>query len=332
MRATTAAFAIALAASPAVDGPASAHATRSASIEIVEMAPGQALLHVRTELAGDRIGVDTSAPCALGPVDADTGAPASSELLQQTRRLTCPGSVAGASLTVSGLGPIVTQAIVLYRLTDGRSGSTLVRAASPEVALPQAASAREVARTYVGSGVWHILQGYDHLLFLLLLVLNLRTVASVLVAETAFTLSHSLSFSATALGWIRVSPLAAEACIALSLVLMALDIRPGQPAPARRGASLAFVFGLVHGLGFAGALAEFGLPDHDVALALAGFAGGVEVGQVLFLAAALGVVHTLTAARPAWTARLEPLAVPALGGVSTYWLIDRVAAILAARV
>lgn len=332
MRATTAAFAIALATAPAFDGPASAHATRSASIEIVEMAPGEALLHVRTELAGDAVGVATTAPCRLAPMDAGPAADPSADPLQQTRRLTCPGSVAGAPLTVSGLGPIVTQAIVLYRLADGRSGSTLVRAAAPAVSLPRDVSAREIARTYVGSGVWHILQGYDHLLFLLLLVLNLRTVASVLVAETAFTLSHSLSFSATALGWIRVSPLAAEACIALSLVLMALDIRSGRPAPARHGASLAFVFGLVHGLGFAGALAEFGLPDHDVALALAGFAGGVEIGQVLFLAAVLGLVHGLTATRAAWLARLEPLAVPALGGVSTYWLIDRVAAILAARV
>lgn len=304
-----------------------AHATRTASIDVVEMAPGEALLHVRTEVPDDRVTVSVEAPCRLTPVDdASRSGPR-----QQTQRLSCPGDVAGATLRVDGLGPIVTQAIVLHAMADGRSGSSIVRASSPVIVLPRRASAGDVAQAYLVSGAWHIVQGYDHLLFLLLLVLHLRSLGAVLLAETAFTLSHSLSFSATALGWLHVSPLAAEACIALSLVLMALDIRPGQAAPARRGAGMALVFGLVHGLGFAGALAEFGLPDHDVALALAAFAGGVELGQVAVLAAALTALQVARSPRLAWTARLEPVALSVIGGVSMFWCFERVARVFAAR-
>jgi hypothetical protein len=105
---------------------------------------------------------------------------------------------------------------------------------------------------------------------------------------------------------------------------MALDIRPGRPGPPLRGAGLALVFGLVHGLGFAGGLSEIGLPDGDVAVALTGFALGVEVGQLLFLSLALLAVHALTRAGGSLMPRLEPFAIVLVGGVSTFWLIERV--------
>jgi hypothetical protein len=121
------------------------------------------------------------------------------------------------------------------------------------------------------------------------------------LAETAFTLSHTLSFSASALGWVRVSAPAAEACIAVSLVLVALDAGRAARDASRRApgddawktAGLAFAFGLVHGLGFAGGLTEIGLPSSAVPAALIGFAAGVEIGQVAFLAIALAVLAVL---------------------------------------
>jgi hydrogenase/urease accessory protein HupE len=305
-------------------GPVTAHGTRSVSVEIVELSPGHATLHVFARLPEDRVSVSAAAPCSMRQLASAPGSLAA----DTSRSLDCPGSVAGASLAIDGLGPIVTEAIVLYSFADGRSGSAVVRADTPRLQLPAAESARAVARSYLKSGLVHILTGYDHLLFLLLLVLALRNVRAVLLAETAFTLSHSLSFSATALGLVHASQPAAEACIAVSLVLMALDIRPDAPRPAWRGASLAFVFGLVHGLGFAGALTEVGLPDGDAAIALLGFAGGVELGQVLFLCAALLVVHGLSRAKGLFSLqRLEPAAVALIGGVSTYWLIDRLRSI-----
>jgi HupE / UreJ protein len=302
-----------------------AHGTRSASIEITEIAPGRAVLHVRTQAPGDEVTAHFDAPCMTSPADDAEGPEATRSL-----RVECPGSIAGATLSVEGLGPIVTEAIVLFSFADGRSGSRLVGAAEPSLRLPEAERGIDVASSYVGLGVRHILTGYDHLLFLLSLVLLLRRPRAVLAAETAFTVSHSLSFSAAALGWVHVSPAAAEACIALSLVLVALDIgKKGARPTLLSGATVAFVFGLIHGLGFAGGLSEIGLPDHDVSLALAGFATGVELGQVAFLAVALLAV--------AWIARLrrfdriEPAAAALVGGVASYWLIERVIACFAAR-
>jgi hydrogenase/urease accessory protein HupE len=304
-----------------------AHATRSVSVEIVELGPGSALLHVRKQLPEDAVDVDVDVPCRLQALEDGLSA----DRLQRTTRIVCPGAVAGATLRFAGLGPILTEAIVLYSFSDGRTGSTVVRADEPTVTLPTVTTRLDVARGYLASGVAHILEGYDHLLFLLLIVFSLRTVTSVLLAETAFTLSHSLSFSATALGWVHVSSSAAEACIALSLVLMALDIRAGVAGPRLRGAALAFVFGLVHGLGFAGALREIGVPDRDVAVALLGFAGGVELGQVLFLACALSAMHALSRAPGALMQRLEPVAIALAGGISTYWFMERLVSLVITR-
>jgi hydrogenase/urease accessory protein HupE len=191
-------------------------------------------------------------------------------------------------------------------------------------------SGASIAAGYVRLGFEHILTGYDHLLFLTALVLLLRRPRAVLLAETAFTISHSLSFSATALGLVRVSAPAAEAAIALSLVLVALDIGKdgdasnaggGVGANAKKGAAMAFVFGLVHGLGFAGGLREIGLPEQHVPLALAGFAAGVEVGQVAFLAVVLLLVHL--AVRRVPRARFEPALAAVIGAVASYWLVER---------
>lgn len=309
---------------------AHAHGTRSVSVEVSELAAGQATIHVRAQLPTDILKVTVDAPCATHP----TGAPAAkgrpSLAAVTTFRVECPAGLAGATLRFSGLGPIVNQAIVVYTFGDGRTGSAVVRAEEAHFVLPRVPGVYEVARSYVGLGIAHILTGYDHLLFLLLLVFCLRDVRAVFYAELAFTLSHSLSFSATALGLVHMSSAAAEACIALSLVLMALDVRTNARQPVLRGACLAFVFGLVHGLGFAGGLAEIGLPDKDVAVALIGFAGGVELGQILFLVAALlalagaGRVNAIVR-----LPRLEPLTVAVIGGFATYWLAERVIAALA---
>lgn len=176
----------------------------------------------------------------------------------------------------------------------------------------------------------HILTGYDHLLFLVLLVLLLRRARSVLLAETAFTLSHSISFSATALGWVHVSSAAAEACIALSLVLLAADVRVrGAPASAARGAWMALVFGLVHGLGFAGGLREIGLPEHAIAPALVSFGAGVELGQVAFLAVVLAGLYVVRHASQ--LPRFKLGAVYAAGSLSAYWLIERTIVCIASR-
>jgi hypothetical protein len=312
-------LACALLAAPRAD----AHPMRSAFVEIDEVEPGHASVHVRTSVPDPAIEL-ALAGCSL--VSEDDRA----STLDRGAAATCDdGTLAGHEVTLRGLGPVLSEGVVWVRTADGATFSHLLSRDAPAWTLPARASALGVARQYVRLGVEHILTGYDHLLFLLLLVLTLRRVRAVLLAETAFTLSHSLSFTATALGWVRVSPIAAEACIALSLVLVAMDVeRRGR----RRGlrsrwavAGLPFVFGLVHGLGFAGGLHEIGLPDRDVAAALVSFGGGVEIGQVAFLAVVLLAVHYARRMR-SWS-RVALAGGYAGGAVASWWLVERVVAL-----
>jgi hydrogenase/urease accessory protein HupE len=308
---------------------ARAHGTRSVSVEISEVSPGKAVVHVRAQTPGDTVTVRFEAPCESGPAEEDGEGDKGGRGGNGALRVECPGSVAGKEVSVAGLGPIVSEAILVVSLHDGTHVSRVLTPDEPSLRLPESQTGAALARAYVRLGIVHIFTGYDHLLFLLSLVLLLRKVRSVLWAETAFTVSHSLSFSATALGLIHVSSAAAEACIALSLVLVALDLGRAKELPsAREGAGLAFVFGLVHGLGFAGGLSEIGLPDHDVSVALLGFAAGIEIGQVAFLAVVL-VAFAWVASRPrlGWTVRAGATLI---GGVSAYWLIERVIACFAA--
>jgi len=305
------AWLVALACLLAASRPAAAHGMRSAYVEITEATPGRAHVAIRGKVPVAGVGLAVAAPCTL---ERDV--------------LTCPATLAGAALTVTGLGPIASEAVILVTFRDGTTTSACVTPGAPRWILPGAADdgALDVAGRYVVLGIVHIATGADHLLFLLALVLCLRRLRAVLLAETAFTLSHTLSFSASALGWVHVSAAAAEACIAVSLVLVALDIgRPQRSTPIKT-AGLAFAFGLVHGLGFAGGLAELGLPATAVPAALAGFAAGVELGQVVFLAACVAAI-TGIARWPAVTRAAVRAGAYAIGGVGWFWLFERLGAL-----
>jgi hydrogenase/urease accessory protein HupE len=302
----------------ALAAPAHAHGLRTAYVDVSEVEPGHALVHVHQTTPDGSLAVHADAACTL--------APATEAVFDRTWLLACPGGFAGRVLAVDGLGPIVGDAVAYVTLADGTTATHVVRAADPQLELApplaRAPSTLAVAREFVGLGLVHIITGFDHLLFLLLIVLLLRDVRSVLLAETAFTLSHSLSFTATSLGWIHVSSAAAEACIALSLLLLAADVRVGHASPRWRGAAMALVFGFVHGLGFAGGLRELGLPDHAIGTALLGFAGGIEIGQVAFLALALTALHFARR-----LARVQLATVYAIGSISACWLIERMLAL-----
>ncbi len=298
---------------------ASAHGMRTGYLEIVEIQSGHATVHLRLNTRDPSLTLRVSGQCSL--VEAGDGA----SLYDKAWLLDCPAGLDDGWLELSGLGPIVSDAVAWTSFADGTTRSRILTPDAPRMMLARAASEGPltVAREYMRLGIVHILTGYDHLLFLFLLTLLVRNWRGVLLAESAFTLSHSLSFSATALGWVRVSSLAAEACIALSLVLLAAEIDPrGPPAPKWRAAGLALIFGLVHGLGFAGGLREIGLPERSVGAALLAFGAGVEVGQVAFLALLLILLYAVR------NVRVLPKAVfasvYAAGAVSMYWLIGRV--------
>ncbi|MEZ4299549.1 MAG: HupE/UreJ family protein [Polyangiaceae bacterium] len=269
--------------------PAQAHGTRSATVIVNEAAEGRAVVRVRTLDAEDSVTAHFDLLCRDEPSLIEgaveppptPGAPST-----RVRGFVCDSSIAGRALVVEGLGPIVSEAIVSVRFADGRSTSAVVRAAEPRAVLPASSSFFSVARIGAAWRLVHSSQGRITCCFSLL-VLALRDTRKVLLAETAFTASHTLTFSLTALGIVRVSSGAAEACIAASLLLVALDIgRRKTPPSAREGALTALLFGSFMarvrggcGAGGAGGAGRGGA---------GGVRGGVELGQLAFIGVLLG--------------------------------------------
>ena len=183
-------------------------------------------------------------------------------------------------------------------------------------------------------GIDHIRFGYDHLLFVLALILIVENLRMLVTTVTAFTLAHSITLALATLGVVHVQGPPVEAAIALSILLLACELarsRAGQPSLTARWPWLvAFSFGLLHGFGFAGALSEIGLPRGDIPLALFTFNVGVEFGQLAFIAAVLTTLAIVQ--RISVTARMarcaRPAAAYAIGTLAAFWFVERVAALL----
>jgi hypothetical protein len=242
----------------------------------------------------------------------------------------CPGGLSGSTVRIAGLSATLTDVLVRVERLDGSTQVTRLASSSPSFIVEAAPHRLEVARTYLVLGVEHILTGIDHLLFvsgLLLLVTGLRRL---LFTVSAFTLSHTVTLSLATLGFVHVPPAPVEAVIALSILFVAYEILRKKENPdalaQRKPWLVAFSFGLLHGLGFAGGLSAAGLPATHIPLALGFFSAGVEVGHFSFVAVASLVIATIrhwAVKLPAWSWRLPPYAI---GGVAAYWLIVRVAA------
>src|SRR6185503_6389412 len=152
----------------------------------------------------------------------------------------------------------------------------------------------EVVRTYTILGIEHILTGFDHLLYVFAMLVLVSGWRRIVVTMSAFTATHSLTLTAATLGWVQVPQPPVEACIALSIIFVAREIvqaRRGRPGlTARWPWVVAFIFGLMHGFGFAGALAQVGLPTGAIPTALLFFNVGVELGQLIFVASVLASI------------------------------------------
>ena len=184
--------------------------------------------------------------------------------------------------------------------------------------------------TYVGLGVEHILSGIDHLLFVLCLLLLVRGVRKLLATVTAFTLAHSITLAAATLGFVRVPAAPVEATIALSIVFLASELVRGEAGRSAVTRSypwlVAFSFGLLHGLGFAGALAEVGLPQGEIPLALLGVQCRCRAGAArLHRRRAVAGAHRarLPLRRPGWA---PSAAGYAIGSMAAFWVFARLAA------
>ena len=223
----------------------------------------------------------------------------------------------------------ITDVLVRVTHSDGTHWTELVKPGQPWIEMRERKGAFAITGAYVAQGVQHILLGFDHLLFVFALMLIVRNRWTLVKTITAFTVAHSITLALATLGVIHVPAPPVEASIALSILLLATEIARlsrGQPSLTSRFPwAVAFCFGLLHGLGFAGALSEIGLPQGAVPLALLSFNVGVELGQLAFIAVVLalrGVLMRLPLPSSA-TRYAQPVAYYAIGTLSAFWFFDR---------
>ena len=237
------------------------------------------------------------------------------------------GGLAGGEIGITGLPAGITDVLARVERLDGTAQVERLVPARPRFVVETPLTGAGVSRTYLMLGVHHILEGVDHLLFVAALMLVVGSLRRLLVTITAFTLAHSLTLAAATLGLVRVPQAPVEAVIALSIVVVAAEIvrglngRPGLTA--RAPWVVAFAFGLLHGFGFAGALAEVGLPPRAIPLALVFFNVGVELGQLVFVAGIWAALLALGRLNRPWPLWLRALPAYAIGSVAMFWVIER---------
>ena len=229
-------------------------------------------------------------------------------------------------MSVSGLADDQSSALLRLNLAEDIFHQAVFTATEPQFVVPAEGTAGNITQDYIQLGAEHIWEGPDHLLFVMGLLLLVGWNRRLILTVTAFTLGHSVTLAMVTLGVFDYPVTLVEFMIALSIYVLAVELAraDGGGALWRQPWWLAAGFGLLHGMGFAGALAETGLPQSNVPLALLAFNIGIELGQLAFIAllglllavgAKLGGGHRITV--------LRPLPIFALGGLSAMWCIER---------
>ena len=339
---------------------ATAHESRPAYLELNERGHGYYEVVWRRPALGEQV----LALTPRFPSHCQDSAPhtASKEVgaILERWTITCGESgLTGQAIAIDGLSRTITDVLVRVSLRAGSSGTYLLRAANPSAVIQSVPTPAAVASQYFMLGVEHIWGGIDHLLFVLGLLLLVQSRWLLFKTITAFTVAHSLTLGLATLGMAHIPQAPVEAVIALSILFLAGELAKdymqqsssSPPTPplstclrghpdcwAEGGLGknsylttqhpwlVAFTFGLLHGFGFAGALADVGLPSTDIPLALSMFNVGVEIGQLAFifvmLTAAACARHGNALQAPAW----RWTTVYAIGSLSAFWLIQRIVA------
>ncbi len=246
-------------------------------------------------------------------------------------RVRCgPGGLAGARIGIEGLDASRTDALLRIEFSDGRQVQTVLRPRQPFFTVPARSSAFEVGRSYLVLGFEHILTGLDHLLFVLGLVLLVRNGRRLLWTVTAFTLGHSVTLSLAVLGVVHVPPAPTEVLIAASIFVVAVKLTrdAGTLGQRRIPWAIAGAFGLLHGLGFAGTLAQVGLPSGEIPLALFSFNVGIELGQLLFVVGIIVARAVLSGMPIRWPRAAAQVPAYAIGTLAVFWMLERVSVVI----
>ena len=245
----------------------------------------------------------------------------------QRIRIRRTGGLTGTPVTIDGLAGTYTDVLFRLERADGTELTRLLTPDQPTYLVEANPGLGQVASAYFVLGVEHILLGIDHLLFVLALLLVVADWRKLVVTITAFTVAHSITLALATLGFAHIPGPPVEAVIALSIVFVAAEIIRGQQGnpglTARWPWIVSFIFGLLHGFGFAGALTDVGLPQDSIPLALLTFNLGVEAGQLLFVGAVLAlysIVRRIPVSPSEWSHRIPTYAI---GGMAAFWMIER---------
>lgn len=237
------------------------------------------------------------------------------------------GGMDGSMIRFIGLEATITDVFARITWLDGTQTTAMARPGKPWLEIVTELSAWQVAGDYTILGVDHILFGFDHLSFVLALLLLVQGTKRLVITVTSFTLAHSITLAGATLGVARLPGPPVEATIALSILFLASELvrvnRGRASLTAQYPWVVAFVFGLLHGFGFAGALTEVGLPQNEVPLALLMFNVGVELGQLMFVAAILTLMAVMHRLRSHWPEWVRQLPAYGIGSVAAFWLIER---------
>lgn len=305
-----------------------AHEVRPAYLELREDAPGEFAVLWKTPMRGDL-------RLALQPTFSEKTEFLSQPESQRTEdavvqkwKLKFEGALRGHTVGIEGLQGTMTDALVRIEFLDGSSWTRRLTPGETFSEIPAQPTVGGVSGTYLKLGIEHILLGYDHLLFVLALLIITRGGWKIVRTVTAFTISHSVTLTLAALGYVHLPSKPVEAIIALSIVFVAAEIvhqRRGRIGITTRAPwVVAFAFGLLHGLGFAGALSEIGLPEVHIPHALFFFSVGVELGHIFFVGTVVAFIVGLRRSvsnLPPWSVLVPTYGI---GAIACYWLIDRV--------
>jgi hydrogenase/urease accessory protein HupE len=328
----------------ALSSPVSAHEVRPAYLELRQTGTETYDVLWKVPARGDnmRLGIYVEFPSGTSTVSPPRTSFANDA---STERWTVkrPDGLTGDEIHIAGLAATMTDVLVRVENLDGTTQVTRLTPSSPSFVVSAAPGALEVCRTYRVLGVEHILFGIDHLMFVLALLILVKGWRKLVGTITAFTVAHSITLATATLGFVHVPSKPVEATIALSIVFVACEIvyrRQGRFGLTETWPwIIAFTFGLLHGLGFAGALREVGLPQNAIPLALLFFNIGVELGQLLFIGIVMAVITlAVRAAREFGQRNVAPQSVLAwcenisayaIGAVAAFWLIERTLSFIA---
>jgi hydrogenase/urease accessory protein HupE len=307
-----------------------AHEVRPAYLELRESGPETYDVFWKVPGQGEdlRLGLYVELPAGSANVTAPRASMVNNAFTERWI-IKRAGGLAGGTINIAGLTATKTDVLVRVERLDGSAQVTRLTPAAPSFVVEAAPRVLEVARTYSMLGVEHILTGIDHLLFVLALLIITGGGWKLVKTVTAFTISHSLTLTAATLGFVHVPQRPVEAVIALSIVFVAAEIvrihRGLESITSRAPWLVAFTFGLMHGLGFAGGLSEAGLPAGHIPTALLFFSAGVEAGHFMFIGVVLAFIALVRRIRipfPRWAELVPPYAI---GSVAMFWVVQRIA-------